>query len=111
MCPWRCEQRTVGLSIVCLANALTSSLWIDSTRQDYSLLGTAFHVSTNGTARDQISQGAGLPPPYFILEAIKYWWWERPGNEANGYASTEKKFTQVKKLATEGLIICAANLL
>ena len=29
-----------------------------------------------------------FPPPvfhrfqYFILEAMKYWWWERPGNEA-----------------------------
>ena len=31
-------------------------------------------------ARDQISQ-LGLPPPYFILEAMKYWRWERPGNE------------------------------
>jgi len=32
------------------------------------------------TTRDQISQA--FPPSICILEVIKYWRWERPGNEA-----------------------------
>ena len=52
-------------------------------RRDSSL-GTALCVSTmclpDGTARDKISQAS--PPLYFILEAMKYGQWERPGNEA-----------------------------
>ena len=36
ICPQRCEKQIV--SIVCLANALTYSLWTDSTRQDVQIL-------------------------------------------------------------------------
>ena len=69
------------VSIVCLVNTLTSSLWTDSTRQDIlHWAPPSACVSTmclpDGTARDQISR-PGLPLPYFILEERKYWRWER----------------------------------
>ena len=38
-------------------------------------------------ARDQISQAS--PPPYLILETMKYWRWEQPGNEASTCIHTE----------------------
>ena len=63
-----------------------------STRNTYyKRLGTAPQVSTiclsEVIACDQISQAVPTASisllPYFILEAMKYWRWERPGNEAS----------------------------
>ena len=52
---------------------------------------TAPHVSTiclsEVIACDQISQAFPTASisllPYFILEVMKYWWWERPENKAS----------------------------
>ena len=71
----------------CLADALASSIWTDSTRymtiglQD-SLSGTAPCMSTlslpDVTTRDQISQAFLLH--ICIQLTIKYWRWEQPWN-------------------------------
>ena len=54
-------------------------------KRELLLLGTAPCVSTiclpDVIARDQISQAFSLR--ICILQAIKYWRWERPGNEAS----------------------------
>ena len=85
--PRRCEQQMV--LIVCLANVLTSSVWTDSKTKDIDiLLWAPPPVSTiclpDGTAHDQIS------PTFLrgicILQAIKCWLWEWPGNEATVFA-------------------------
>jgi len=51
-----------------------------------SSLGTAPSVSTHClpyvTAREQISQA--FPLHICVLQVIKYWRWEHPGNEAIG---------------------------
>ena len=90
LCPRCCEQQTVP--IVCLANALTSSLWMDSTKKDIEILRWAQSpmclpsVYLMSTARDQISQ------------AIKYWLWEWPGIEAsNLVASYEGPHAECRK--------------
>ena len=65
----------------CLANALISSLWTDSTRQDVKILRWA-PPSVCLPYVYLMAPHVIRSPPYFILEAIKYWRWKRPGNEA-----------------------------
>ena len=64
--------------------SLQPSDWLCKNGLQDSSLGNAFHVSTLSltdiTTHDQISQAFLLH--ICILQAIKYWKWEQPGNKA-----------------------------
>ena len=108
--PRHCEQQTA--SFVCLANTLTSSLWTDSKRQDIEILRWAppstclpcvYLMAPNVTRSPRPS------PPYFILEVIKYWRWEWPGNEARSHHPLHT--THLQLTCTQGLkYICIYTL-
>jgi len=67
----------------CLSNAMASSPWTDNTRKGFEILHQVLPpvCLPDVTAHNQISQA--FPLHICILQVIKYWRWEQPGNEAN----------------------------
>ena len=79
ICPRRCEQRTV--LIVCLVNALTSSLWTDSTRHNVEILHWAppsMCLPCVYLMEPHVTRSPRPSPTVFHTESD-----ERPGNEAS----------------------------
>ena len=86
--PWESFQFLIFCVVVSRsslpsARYLIMHSWFSSVQfSSFSFDNSCLLASFPGRSHRQYFIASTLPPPYFILEAMKYWRWERPGNEA-----------------------------